>query len=295
VQGGEHRVLNDHQFIQPVNGLSAFTNTSFEFLQGVGVYSFRFPSIFQNGALYDARLFLYNQLLFAQIGIENRVSIDLAVQGFAGVGGDLDTIVGVGALALLSAGAMPKVRIVTLDEIGLQISAGAGIRYDRQVAVLPVVLIDKALAELDTEAERDAFEDSVITHIGTLSLAPAVMAAWGYKPVGVQLSVAPELPIAHEAPDGYDTPSAALALDGHLAFDVHRLTRRVPVALTFEGSVDLDFGDRTTTTTTLGGGVYYSGRRDFELGLTGSVVLYQDADLGDPTLTYGAMVMHYYF
>lgn len=269
--GGDGRVVNEHAFITPQFAQSAFLNTSFRFAQGFGIASFSAPSP-TTGGRTDGKLFLYGQQLLAQVGIANRFAVDLRGQGVAAVGGDLDTIVGIGAIAQLNVGATPKVRIVTLENVGLQLTVGAGISYDRNITVKPAALIGKATGELS------GAEAQLVQQSQALNVSPTLMVAEGIGPLGLQASIAPRIAAAGEASSGFDAGF-------HAAFSFYNLTRNVPLAITG----DLGLSHDSNTQVQVGGGLYYAGRRDFELGVATSL------RTGDVSLVQGQMVMQYYF
>lgn len=274
--GGEYRVVGGHQFITPTNAYSAMMNTSFRFSQGFGVATFEQPSPTTNQPT-PGRLFLYGQQFQGQLGISNRVSIDLRAQGSAAIGGDLDTILGVGGLALLNVGAMPKVRLFTLENIGFQASLGAGVFYDRNLQIRPSALISKAIGDVA------GAEGQLIQQSGQLNVVPALMLAQGSGPIGVQMSAAPKIAVSATN----DNKESGFDFGTHVAFDFHKVTATVPVALAAEYGM---FYTGSGTNHFVGGGIYYSGRRDFEFGLASGI-----SPSSAISMYQGQMVMQYYF
>lgn len=278
--GGEHRRINRHNFITPNYVYSAMTNGSLAFAQGLGTYSVK-----SGGA--DANLFYYQQTFVGQIGILNRVSIDLYASGTAAVGGDLKTVLVLGALAGVTAGGMPKVRIFTLDRIGLQVSAGVGVFYQRSVGLSPALMLNELVDS--TAAGREPDLGKGVLQFQELNIAPAVMIAEGWGPIGVQVSGSPTFAVA-----GDKSAVGKIGLDagGHLAFDIHALTRYVPVALTGEYMANVAFADHTVRHNVVGG-LYYSGRRDLEFG--GMFGYSTMVATGSREASYfGGMVIHYF-
>jgi|GEM_PF-4282932 len=280
--GGEYRTLSGYRFITPIEAFTPFLNTSFRFAQGFGVVTFDVPSPI-SGESTAGTLFLYGQQLFGQIGINNRVSIDIRATGAAAVGGNLDTILGIGALANLEAGAMPKVRLFTLPSPALQVSLGTGVFYSRTIQIRPSALIGRAAGDVSSA------ESQLIVQAGTLNVVPALMAATAFGPLGLQTSVAPSFGVA-----GDRTPTG-LNVGVHAGFDIHKLSRSVPLAIVAEynlgaelssGQDNVPAGDAINS---IGGGLYYSGRRDFELGIVARTTT------GTLQLTQGQLVMQYYF
>jgi len=86
---------------------------------------------------------------------------------------------------------------------------------------------------------------------------------------------------------------AGITLAPHIALDFHELTKYFPVALVGEYNFDYDFSD-SEDAHTITGGVYYSGRRDFDIGLVGGAALAQPGDDG-PKMFFGQMMMQYFF
>lgn len=251
--GGEHRVVNGHSFITPSLAFSAMTNGSFSFRQGGGILTFEGSDL--QGKPKQASLFLYGQQFLAQIGIMNRVAIDITAGGTAAVGGDTDTLVILGALALLNVGAMPRVRVLTLDKIGLQITAGVGVYYDRFLQVSP----GNALSDVLETGKIDNIGRKLLTQSEALSVVPALMIAEGVGPFGAQVSIAPRIGVAG------DGKSTSLDTAVHLNFDLRRVSP-VPFAITAEYQALYEFGGGGLTHTVVPG-VFYSGRRDFNIGM----------------------------
>ncbi|MBS2018768.1 MAG: hypothetical protein JST00_38230 [Deltaproteobacteria bacterium] len=276
VAGGEYRSIDGYRFITPIEAYSAFANTSFRFAQGFGVVSFEMPSPL-DGTSKPGRLFLYGQQLFGQIGISNRVAFDLRAEGSAGVGGNLDSILGVGALALLNTGVMPKVRLFTVKNPAIQVSVGAGAFYSRTLQIKPSALVGKLTGDVQ------GAEGQIIQQVGSFSIAPALMAAYAVGPLGLQTSVGPTIGV------GGDEKSSGLTAGVHAGFDLYRLTKSVPVAIVGEYGHTSTFGEAGSASNTVGGGLYYSGKRDFELGLISRI------KPGDLAFTQAQMVMQYYF
>lgn len=269
--GGEYRVLNGHRFLTPVSSPSGFTSGSLSFVQGFGVYSFDFAG--EDGAASAGRLFLYSQGFFGQIGMWNRVSLDLRAQGIAAVGGDLPTIVNVGGIADVSAQLMPKVRLVSVEDAGFLASIGVGGQYRRSIFLQPGKLIGKALGDVEA--------GSVITQSEAFELTPTLMLAEGVDAFGAQLSVGPRLALAGDG-------EGAMDLGVHLAFDFSRLTAWAPLALAAEYQLSASFDGGAVST--LGGGLYYSGKQDFTVGLATQVTLQDQA-----TLIAGQLAIQYWF
>jgi hypothetical protein len=266
--GGEYRRVNGHNFITPSIVDSAFTNTTVSFAQGFGVYDFAAGNA-------SGRLFLYGQRLGGLIGIVNRVGIELAATGVAAVGGDVDTILNLGAIAQLRAGGMPKVRIVTVEPAGLQITLGAGAYYNRSLRMSPGELLNQAAS---------GQKPQILQQTEHLEISPALMIAEGIGPFGAQIAVRPDLRAA-----GDDSVPHRLNTGGQLEFDFDEISP-VPVALAGEYVLGYAFEEGSDLDHTLVGGLYYSGRRDFLLG--GS---FSASPSSAATLLSGQMVMQYFF
>jgi hypothetical protein len=280
--GGEHRILNGHRFIAPGLLDSAILNTSLGFTQGVGVFQFEGVDAF-SGEPKDAQLFLYNQGLFGTIGIVNRVAIDVRASGLAAVGGDLNDILVVGALANATAGALAKVRVLTLDDVGFQLSAGGGFYYNRMVLLAPAQILGAA-----SEEDLEDVASSIVQQRQYGSVRPALMAAEGLGPLGIQASVGASIPVVGD-------PSS-VTVDGGLGLtlDLLPLTRAVAVAFTAEYLATQDLGNdeiEAQLSHSFVGGLYYSGRQAFEPGV--AVLFAPQSDT--QRLIVGQMVLHYYF
>jgi hypothetical protein len=274
--GGEHREVGGHNLIKPAYTPSAVTNTSFAFSQGIGMLSFEGMDLL-TGAPTDARIFAYSQSFSTSLAIGNRVALDAGVQGLAAVGGDLNTILVEGAFANLNAGGMLKARLFTLEGAGLQVAAGLGGYYQRSLNLSPAAIIGQALQDLGS------VEQNIVQQSSAFVAVPAVMVAEGLGPFGVQLGASLPLPVSG------DEMSTSLQLAAHAAFDFGDLTSYLPLAVTGEYALTLDFGDADPTHT-LVGGLYYSGRRDYELGLNVEANFFPGI-----SVLAGQMVMQYYF
>ena len=273
---GEYRVLGGHRFVTPNNIESAIANTSVAFAQGGGVLNYAGVSAF-NGSKRDVQVFLYTQSVLATIGLANRIAFDLRASGAAAVGGDLDTILTVGAIANLNAGGMAKIRIVTLDDVGLQLAAGVGGYYSRSLNLQPIILLGKALGD------AKSLETDVIQQTSSFELVPAVMVAEGVGAFGAQLSVAPRIRTA-------TGQSTSVDAGAHLTLDVGKLTPVVPIALSGEYQLSLPTGAGEKDHH-IGASVFYSGRQAFNVGVLGGFHLYGS---GTQIIT-GGMAMQYFF
>lgn len=258
--GGEHRVVGGHWFITPFAVRSAMMNANFGFSQGFGQLT--------SG---DAKLFLYSQSLTGQIGIVNRVAVELGVVGAAAVAGNLETLPVLAALANLKAGGMPKVRLLTVERIGLQLAAGAGAYYHRTLAIIPLYLL--------TDTPKQTLQQ-----VESLEIVPALMLAEGLGPFGAQLSASPVISRAL----GQTTTLLDAGL--HLAFDAGRLTPYFPIAVTAEYDITSSLKAGEQPVHAFGGGAYYNGRRDFSVGVLGSFRKQDPA-----SFIYGSMAFQYYF
>ncbi len=275
-KSGEHRVLGGHRFVTPSYIESAFANTSVAFAQGGGVLNYSGVSAF-SGAQRDVQVFLYTQSVLGTIGIANRLAFDLRATGAAAVGGDLDTILTVGAIANLNAGGMAKIRLLTLEDVGLQVTGGVGGYYTRSLNLQPIVLLGKALGD------AKALETDVIQQTSSFELVPAVMVAEGVGAFGAQLSVAPRIRTA-------TGQSTSIDAGGQLTLDVGKLTSYVPIAVSGEYQISLPSG-AAEKDHHLGASVYYSGRQAFNVGVLGGFHLYG----GGMKIITGGLAMQYFF
>lgn len=280
--GGEHRHLNGHNFITPTAGHSAMINGALTFAQGGGATQFEGWNA-TTGKQQASTVFHYGQQFLLQVGILNRVGIDVTFGGTAAVGGDVNTLLILGALANVNAGVMPRVRLLTVDSIGLQLSAGVGALYSRSILVSPGQALQRAAAT----GSIQNLGDDLVRQSSSFNVNPAVMAAWGWKPIGLQVSAGPTIGVAG------DGKRSGLMTDVHFNFDLRRVTP-VPFAVTFEYRLDYDFTAKAMAHT-LAPGVWYSGRRDFNLG---TIVVINPPVAGDPLnleSVTGQMSMQYFF
>ena len=263
--GGEYRRVNGHTFISPLNIPSALLNTSFTSAQGFGVLQFDGISVI-SGDPKRSNIFAYYQVLGAQIGIVNRVAIDVAASGVAAVGGDLEDILVIGALANVNAQGGVKVRIFTLDDVGLQLTGAAYVGYDRNFQVSPGNFIGEVLANANEviNGQRDFadFEDRLLIESEALEISPAVLVAEGVGPFGVQVGVRPNIGVVGE------NSTTDIDAGAEIEFDFAGLTAYFPIALMAEYMLTHDFG-AATQLHNVGGGLFYSGRRDLSLGASG--------------------------
>lgn len=306
VIGGEHRELNDHHFITPLYGKSAFNNGAFGFSQGFGVLSFVAPEpeFDANGNLVGAtdvkhNIFLYFQDLFAQIGILNYASVDLRASGFAAVAGNADDIISIGAFTNLNAGAFARGRFLTVHDIGLQLSGGFGANYDRTMNVSIRDYVDGVQNLIDSIAQGNidaaaadldgVFRNAqLITTTTSVQLNPAIMLAWGMGPIGTQLTLQSSIDIDLDTSD----LSATFGPDLHVAFDIGHYTEYFPFALTFEYALNAVVAGGSGTGHNIAGGIQFTGRRDINVG-----AFFAADDVTNKTLSfmYGALNIQYYF
>ena len=289
--GGENRQLNGHNLIHPAHGFSAVTNTSFGFTQGLGLDLYQGNDVI-SGAPVVAHLLTYGQKLFGQVSFLNRIGLDLSVGGVAAVGGDLQAILTRGALAGLDFEGMPKVRLFTLDEIGFQLTGGVGVRYSRYLSITPGVVVQRALQDPASLANVQAIQDAMLQQVDALTIVPAVMLAEGVSALGIQLSAGPAF-------SAYGSNrSHGVRFGAHAALDLRNFSPVVPVALTAEYALDYAFGSgregepgaTAEADHTVVGGLFYTGRRDLELGAT-----FTANPKPNELLLLASMDMHYYF
>jgi hypothetical protein len=159
--GGENRQLNGHNLIHPAHGYSAVTNTAFGFAQGLGLDMYQGVDVL-SGAPQVAHLITYGQTLFGQVSFFNRVALDLSLGGLAAVGGDLQAMLTRGAFAGIDVQGLPKVRLFTLDDIGLQVSGGVGVHYSRYLSLTPGVVVQRALQDPASLADIQAIQDALL-------------------------------------------------------------------------------------------------------------------------------------
>ncbi|MEZ4444325.1 MAG: hypothetical protein R3B72_34950 [Polyangiaceae bacterium] len=291
VMGGQYRRLNGHNFIAPFTLPSAFANTAVVSRQGFGVLQFEGVDPLSGGTR-QSQVFAYSQRLGGQIGIVNRVAIELYADGLAALGSGVDEILTLGAIANLTAGGGAKVRIVSVESVGFQLSAGAYFEYDRTFGVSPGAYVASLLDGLTNfdpanppnvqQLLADA-EDALLQQQESARVAPAVMLAEGVGPFAVQAGLRTSFPIAGES------SSVVLDAGGQLELDFAALTAYFPVALAAEYVLDYAFvGSQATHF--VSGGLLYSGRRDLSLGLIAGYA-------PNPAFTVitGELSLQYYF
>lgn len=277
VAGGEYRELNGHHFVTPTYVKSAFNNAYFSFAQGFGMYTFKLLDT-------EPSLFMYYQQFGGQIDILNYVSVELAASGFAAIAGNLEDILGIGAIANVDAGGFIRGRFLTLHEIGLQLSGGVGVGYNRILNMRPIVLAQNAAAAL---AGDPSVEEELVTTFSSVAVAPTIMLAYGTGPFGAQFSIGADVDISLDegGENGY-----ALRPGLHLGFDVGHFTEYFPFAIVAEYMASANLGAGGGTGHSVAGGFQYSGRRDVNLG-----VIVGAEPNSDSLLIFGALNIQYYF
>jgi hypothetical protein len=288
--GGEYRQVNGHNFITPIGIPSAHANTSVFGVAGFGVLKFSGPSYLTPGSTRDFNIFFYGQGLGGQIGILNRVAIEIGAVGAAAVSGDLDGLLSVGAITNVSAHGFPKVRIFTLDKIGLTLTVGAGFEYSKFLVVQPGKAVDEALkaaaASQDVQKALAALEGNIVKSADDFRIAPAVMLSEGVGPFGLQIAIHPN--IAAYSSDA-DKKRHSLTSGAHVNFDIGYFTRYFPVAITAEYVNGYEFTSKDVEHT-VHGGLWYSGRRDFSMGAAAS---YNKSP--DVSIIAGQLGVQYFF
>jgi hypothetical protein len=283
--GGEYRQVNGHRFITPsIDAYSALTNSSIMFEQGFGalIANFKTNTHIPGIGTIQPQLFEYHQLLAGQIAIANRVSIDLRAKGTADLGSNIENLLTIGVVGTVEAGGGPKVRLFTVDKIGLTVSVGANISYYHFVELSPFQVV-AAIANGKSASKGVQQQDAFF-------VSPLAMLAEGVGPFGVQFTAYPRFA-------GGGAKQTDLFLDFHLAFDVGRVTRHAPVAITFEYQPDFLLDPSlppplNSLKNTFAVGVYYSGRRDFTVGGLFDFVADGQQDANDFA---GQMTMQYFF
>lgn len=289
--GGEHRKLHGHNLIRPALVQSAVINTSFGITEGIGLDLYEGTSAL-TGEPRTVRLISYAQTLAGQVAIANRVALELSFGGLAAVGGDVDAVLTRGAFAGLDLRATPKLRLFTVDKLGLQVSGGVGVRYQRSLTLTPGVVVTHALTDPGSLLDTQALQAEMLQQIDALTITPTVMLAEGVGALGVQLSLGPSVRAY-----GSDVRHG-VAFGAHGALDLRNWSAVVPVALTAEFVLEHAFAaadsaalvPNAETIYTAIGGLFYSGRRDLQLGAT-----FTASPRERETLLLASMVLHYYF
>ena len=289
IAGGEYRVLNEHQFATPQYVVSPFMNASLAIGLGFGSLETEATDGGQS-----TKLLLFQQQLQAQFGIYNWASVELIATGSAAIGGDLEDVVNLGALAQASAGGRIKARIFTLKNVGLQLAAAAAATYEHALTLRPVALLGPSIDLLPVnvpplpQATLDALgvppDAELLTTEGFTQVVPSLMLAYGTGPFGMQLSVSSPVRLPNEG----DTV-AFIEPGVHAAFDVGHYTLMFPIAITAEYALVQNLTDDATSHKVVGG-LSYTGRRDLEFVLACGTELESAT-----TLLYGLVGLHYFF
>ncbi len=265
-QGGAERELNNHRFVIPAEIDNAFMVSSLAFDQGFGVATLQSAEV-------DAKLFLLRERFRVQVGIANVVALEASADASAGVAGNFETLLNQAAAANLEFATGPKVRLFTLKEAGVQVSTGLYYRTTLDYTVSPsAALASGSTSQLLTK-NRSAYID------------PALMVAWGGGALGLQLEVRPSI-----TTNRLNAPSE-LQAGAAIGLDLNRPTKGVvPFALTVEYNLQktLDGADPEHYLTS---GVFYSAKRDLQLGLRYSKVVGMPGE----KLQFGTLNLGYFF
>ena len=264
--GGEHRRLNGHNFIQPLAMPSAFLNTSVSFFQGFGMLEVSAVDLVTQEP-FTSKIFAYAQSLGGQIGIVNRVALELEATGLAATGGAIEDILAIGALADLEATAGAKVRIVSAAGAGFQLTAGGYLGYRRTFRVSPGDYIRATLDQIlanptgftPDDLTSDSLQEALFQMREEMILAPALMIAEGVGPFAIQLGAQPKIGVAGDDPDN------TLEAGGQLELDFASLTAYFPIALAAAYELEYLFGSGEVGHQ-INGGIFFSGRRDLTFG-----------------------------
>lgn len=290
IAGGEYRVLNEHQFATPQYLVSPFMNASLSIGLGFGSLEIDASADGQS-----TNLLLFQQQLQARFGIYNWASVELVARGSAAIGGDMEDVVNLGALAQASAGGRIKARIFTEKNIGIQLSGAVAATYEHSLTLRPIALLGPSsdllpagLPPMDpaTLAALGVSPDAkLLVTEGFTQLMPSLMMAYGTGPFGMQVSVSS---VVHFPNEG-DGTTVFLEPGVHVAFDIGHYTLMFPVAITAEYALVQNLTD-TGTAHKVVGGVSYTGRRDLEFVLAFGSELEPST-----TLLYGIVGLHYFF
>lgn len=248
LQGGAERELGRHRFIIPSDLDHAFMDTSFAFDQGFGALSVKTPDI-------DGKLFLLRERFRVQLGIADTFALEAAADAHAGVAGNADTLLALAGIAELQFIVGAKARILRLKELGLQVAIGLNFKPQLSYSISPIAGLEAGSVKQVLQKQNSSF------------IEPGVMAAWGNGPVGVQLLVRPSI-----TTNSYKNPSA-LQAGGTVSLDFgNKDFVNVPVALNIEYELDKDF-DGSDPQHFLTSGIFYSGKRDLQLGVRYSKIV----------------------
>ena len=265
-QGGKQRELGKHRFVMPSEFDNAFVGTSLAFDQGFGQLSVK-------SADGDGKLFLLRERFRLAVGLGDRIALVGSADARAGVAGDEDTLLALAGVANLEFRVGAKARLVTLDEAGLQLSFGLNFRPTMTYAVTP----SQAFA---TGSTKQLLQKQSVSYV-----EPGLMVAWGGGPLGVQVALAPSVTTNSSKGESELFAGAGVTLD----FGNPSLSH-VPIALDVEYNLDKTF-DGTSPQHFVTSGIFYSGKRDLQLGLRYSVI----AGKADERLQFGMLCLGYFF
>jgi len=264
-QGGKERELNQHRFVIPSDIDHAFMVTSLAFDQGFGVLTVKNQDI-------DGKLFLLRERFRLQLGWGNRLALEATADAHAGVAGNIDTLLALAGVANLEFAVGPKARLLTLPELGLQLSAGVNFRPSLTYSVSPASIAGGSTNQI-LQKESVSF------------IQPGLMVAWGQGALGLQLAIRPALTTNKE------TSPSELQAGATLGLDFGNLTdHTVPLALAVEYNMTKPF-DGSDTEHVLTSGLFYSAKRDLQLGLRASRLVGKS----DSTLHFATLNLGYFF
>lgn len=318
--GGRSRQLGGHTFLFPMLQQSAFVSSYVGIREGVAVYDVPALPIGRLGT-QDVSLAGYQQMLDLGLQLTHWLGLWGEARGTLYSGLTVGSFMSDGATFQASGDGGVVVRLLHFESSGTQLSlrAGGGYERGRELTLLPLLtaIVDTPGVTLESIL-RGSLGELLVVPTSEYSVNGGVFLAQalGGSFLGLQASASatrawrtrrPFEPIEGGRVD-HATTATRINLAAALTADFKSLG--VPLALMgeylftagYQSEVALARTDLRTSS--VGLGLYYSGRPNLQLGLGGVAVLDseprigRDADgnpakSGEPTLTYGQLILRY--
>lgn len=318
--GARTRQLAGHTYVFPILQQSAFVTSHVGIREGLALYDI--PDVPVNDL---------QPLDVTLTGVQQTLDLSLSITDWLGIAGfgRATIITGTNADGLLSSGATVDllgqvggvVRLFRSEHSGTQVSVRANFGYDkgREITLLPLInaivetpqvtveqIINGSLGQFlfvpseETTANGGVYAAQTLGRMFSLQGSALAEYAWQKR-----------RPFDRILGDRLEQKTHAVRFFFSLAaaLDLYPTTS-VPVAVMGEylfrtgRQEELGRSDRTLKNSSLGLGVYYSGRANLQLGLGAVVMLngepqrgYGDEgsqqSSGDPTLSYGQLILRY--
>jgi hypothetical protein len=272
------RRVGGHDFLRSLVIPTPFVDSEFVSATGFGVLSGT-----PTGGGKSISVAALSQELHLQLGVADFLAIRVGALGGGAVGTDSDSALNFGEYVNyeFSGGAAASFRVGVM-RLGVSLDGSLGSQY----RLSPNQAIADSLAAGTLSAK------TLITSTSTNTLSPGLQVAFGLHPA---LGIWIHGRFDHGTTSASGTSASTDYVEGGLglSFDLRPIAG-APVGLL--GLYDLleGVGSTSSTTHTVGAGIFYTGRRDLQLGLE-ALAQFQSLDTLSLNAYVGDIVIHYFW